>query len=85
MSCMFCGEPAENWISIRCRKPDDPGPNAPWAPDYKEARLCKEHAEGGVVIEMTIEPAVTHQVNTTISSGGRQVMQRTTDIVNSAA
>lgn len=82
MQCLICGvDDARNKLAIRCRKPST---RAVWAPD-SEAYLCKEHAEGGVEIVVTVAPTTTRSVKATYASGSVQGPTRTTPIKRRAA
>ena len=78
MQCLIPGCPnnARNKLAIRCRKPST---LAVWAPD-SQAYLCKQHAEGGVDIVVTVEPTGMGSVKATYTSGGQAGPTRTTTI-----
>lgn len=83
MNCLIpgCDNPARNKLGLRCRKPTT---RAVWAPD-SEAYLCKHHAESGVTIAVTIEPAQTKTVTVTYGSGAHLAPSRTTPIRRKAS
>ena len=82
MDCLIPGCPndARNKLSIRCRKPTT---LAVWAPD-SDAYLCKKHAEAGIEIVISVEPATNAMVKATYESGGQEGTTRTTPISKSA-
>jgi hypothetical protein len=83
MKCLIlnCPDDARNKLAVRCRKPST---RAVWAPD-SQAYLCKKHAEGGVVIIVSVEATSTSNVEATYISGGQQAPSRTTPIKRKAA
>jgi hypothetical protein len=83
MNCLIpgCHRNARNKLAVRCRKPST---RAVWAPD-SEAYLCKEHAEGGVVINVTVESNASKTVTVSYESGGQPGPTRTTSIRRNAS
>ena len=83
MQCLIpgCPDDARNRLAVRCRKPST---RAVWAPD-SDAYLCKNHAEAGVEIVISVEPASNGMVKATYASGGQQGPTRTTPIKKKAA
>jgi hypothetical protein len=75
-----CNNIAQHNFSVRCRRPDT---SAIWAPNTN-AFLCDTHAEQGCVIDISITPNQSNQITTNISSGGNDVVTRTTDINHEA-
>lgn len=49
--CIICGELGPIALSLRARKPRSA--NAVWAPNL-DAYLCHEHANAGIVAELTL-------------------------------
>lgn len=79
--CIIDGCPNEgiHTFGVRCRRPDT---TAIWAPNTN-AYLCNEHAEQGCVIDVTITPVTTGNVQTNITNGS-QTISRITRITHDA-
>ena len=71
-----CNEEARNYLGLRLRKPST---RAVWAPNA-DAFLCKRHAEGGGVFQITYEPGSTGTVQVDVECGGQPITTRTTPI-----
>ncbi len=79
--CIIDGCPNEGVhnFGVRCRRP---ATTAIWAPNTN-AYLCNEHAEQGCIIDVTITPVATGDVQTNITNGNRTA-SRTTPIAHEA-
>jgi hypothetical protein len=84
MPCIIpgCTNPAPHRFGVRLRKP--PKRHGIWTPET-HAFICDDHAVMGMKITVTLEPASTGTIETTVtgvlpSGASRSTLKRTTPI-----